>query len=251
MPEYAENGLLAMMKIKSYHDSYWKVVSLLARKIVTIAEGLPILPSEAPDIDELASAFALEAPLAIFTVRIAKPARRPVNAERDLSRHSDNEWRPFPGQELSLTHYAKQVVERFDFRAEVGELRAATGQDNRWPGIILIHPWFIAAEAGRSVLESAVRDLPEWILPVTILDQPGDPRSRELVGQVIDILSQARALHTGSSRLAAEGVSSLEDFLAIVPRLVVEAERQYLKYRSGRVQSEPPRSRPSLRRPPA
>jgi len=251
MPEYAENGLLAMMKIRSYHDSYRKVVSLLARQIVTIAEGSPILPSEAPDIDELASAFALEAPLATFTVQIAKSARRPVNAERDLSRHSDNEWRPFPDQELSLTHSAMQVVERFDFHAEVGELRAATGQDNRRPGIILIDPWFIADEAGRSVLESAARDLPEWVFPLTVLDQPGDPRSWELASQVRDILSQGGALRTHSSRLAAAGVSSLEDFLAIVPRLVTEAERQYLKHRGGRVRSGPPRDRPSLRRPPA
>ena len=249
VPGYAENGLWPMLKIKSYRDSYRTVVRLLAKEIVTIAEESPIRPSEVPDIDEMSNAFAPGSPLATFAIEIATPTDRALATGRDPSHPGDGGWRPFPEQDQSLTQYARQVVERFDFEAEVSKLKTVGDPGARRPGIILIDPWFIADEAGRSALKSAVKDLPRWVLPLTILVQPDDPRTWELAGQVMNILGAAKVLPTESSRLAAEGVSSLNDFLAIVPRLVVEAERQYLRYRSGRVRSQPSGRRPSLSRP--
>jgi len=239
-----------MLIIKSYHDSYRAVVSLLARKIVTIAEQSPIRPSEVPDIDEVKSAFVAGTPLATFAIETATPAGSAVAAGRDPGRRGGSEWRPFSEQDFPLTKYAEQVLERFDFQAEVGELRTVADPGTRRPGIILIDPRFVADEAGQSMLKSAVKDLPRWVLPLTILDQDADSRTWELAGRVMDILSMAGALHTDKSRLAAEGVSSLNEFLTIMPRLVAEAERQYLKHRSGRVRSQPSGTRPSLRRPP-
>jgi FxsC-like protein len=250
VPGYAKNGLRPMLRIKSYHDSYRAIVNLLAKEIVTVAEESPIRSSEVPDIDEMRSAFAPGSPLAIFAIETVTPTGRAVATGRDHGRHGDGEWRPFPEQDRSLAQYVRQVVERFDFQAEVGELDTDIDPATRRPGIILIDPWFIADETGQSMLKSAVKDLPRWVLPLTVLDQPDNPRIWELAGRVMDILGAAKALHTDSSRLAAEGVSSLNDFLAIVPRLVNEAERQYLKYRSGRVRSQPSGRRPSLRRPP-
>jgi FxsC-like protein len=248
-PGYAKNGLWPMLKIKSYHDSYRAVVNLLAKRIVVLAEGSPIRPSEVPDIDEMKSAFALGSPLAVFAVETATPTARTVAMGHDPhgNGEGDGEWRPFPHQEFPLTQYARQVVERFDFQAEVSTIKTVADPRTRRPGIILIDPWFIADEDGRSALRSAVQQLPRWVLPLLILDQPNDPRTRDLAGQVREILSAAGALPTDSSRQAAEGVSSLGDFLSIIARLVIEAERQYLRFRSGRVRSQPSPRRPSLR----
>jgi FxsC-like protein len=248
---YAQNGLRPMLKIRSYRDSYWAVLKILAKKIVVLAEEFPIRPSEVPDIDEMTSEFALGSPLAVFAIETARPASPTVATGRDQddAPASDAEWRSFPGQEYPLTQYARQIVERFDFQAEISAIKAVSDPRTRRPGIILIDPRFIADEAGRSALGSAIRQLPRWVLPLVILDQPGDARIRDLANQVEQILDAAGALPTDSSRLAAQGVRSLDDFVSIIPRLVAEAERQYLRYRSGRVRSQPSSRRPSLRGP--
>jgi FxsC-like protein len=250
-PGYTENGLRAMLKIKWYHDSYRAVVNVLAKRIVMLAEESPIGPSEVPDIDEMKSPFSPGSRLSVFAIETAAPTTRTVAADHDPRGYGESsaEWRPFPQQELPLAQYARQAAERFDFQAEVSGIKTAPDPRTRRPGIILIDPWFIADEHGRSALESAVDQLPRWVLPLLILDQPDDPRTRDLAGRVRKILSAAGALPTDSARQAAQGVSSLNEFVSIIPRLVAEAERQYLRYRSGRVRSQPSARRPRLRHP--
>jgi FxsC-like protein len=247
-PGYTENGLRALLNIGWYRDSYQAVVNVLAKRIVALAEESPIGPSEVPDIDKMKSPFLPESRLAVFAIETAAPTIRTVAQDHDPSGYGESsaEWHPFPEQEISLAEYARQVAERLDFKAEVSGIKPVSDSGMRRPGIILIDPWFIADEDGRSALESAVNQLPRWVLPLLILDKPDDPRTRDLAGQVREILG---ALPTVSSRQAAQGVSSLRDFIHIVPRLVAEAERQYLRYRSGRVPSQPSGKRPSLRGP--
>jgi len=119
----------------------------------------------------------------------------------------------------------------------------------RRPGIILIDPWFIADDNGRTVLESAVQDLPRWVLPLLILDQPDDASTQKFADQVREILNAAGALPTDTSRRGAIGVSSFDSFVSIVRDLAVQAERQYLRYRSGRYQGRRVESPPSSDRP--
>lgn len=250
VPGYAKNGLWPMLRIKSYRDSYRAVVSLLARKIVLLAEESPIRPSEVPDIDETPSAFSIDSPLAVFIIETAVPAGRAAQNEPSETSASGEGWRPFPGQEQPLTRLAGQFAERADFQAEVSALTTVSDPRTRRPGVILIDPLFIADEDGRRALESAVKQLPEWVLPLVILDRPDEPRTRDLARQVVEILSAAKALSpTDSSRRAAQGVSSVNEFNALMPKLVRDAERLYLTYRSGRVRSQPSSRRPGLRRP--
>jgi FxsC-like protein len=209
-----------------------------------------------PDIDEMTSPFSPEARLAVFSIETAAPTASTVTAGHDPRGYGEisADWRPFPEQELPLGQYARQVVERLDFEPEVGGIKTAKDARARRPGIIVIDPWFIADEKGRMMLESAVKDLPRWVLPLLVLDQPDDASTQKLADQVRKILSTAGALPTDSSRRGASGVSSLDEFVSIVRVLVTEAERQYLRYRSGRyragqVLSPPSGKRPSLRGP--
>jgi FxsC-like protein len=250
-PGYTENGLRALLKIPSYRSSYRAVVNVLARQIVTLAENAPIEPSEAPDIDEVPSAFP-GPPLSVFTIEIAAATASTVPAGSDPGSYgqSSQDWRPFPHQKLSLADYARQAVERRDFKPEITGIKVAEQPHTRRPGVILIDPWFIASENGRSTLESAVQDLPGWVLPVLILPDPDDGRTRELADQVRDILRTAHALTTDSSRRGARGVSSLDSCNYLMSVLVGEAERQYVRYRSGKVPSQRSGGRRSLSRRP-
>jgi FxsC-like protein len=259
--DYTDNGLRALLKIPPYRESYRAVVNVLAKRIVTLAEKSPITPSEVPDIEEMKSPFANEPHLSVFVIETAAPTANTVRREHGYHRYGEtsSDWRPFPGQALSLAEYAGQVARRLDFKPEVSGIKTGGGKAvsearNRRPGIILIDPWFIADDSGRAALESAVQKLPRWVLPVIILDEPADATTQKLAGQVRDILNAAGALPTDSARRAARGVSTLDDFVSIMRLLVTEAERQYLRYRSGRyrgrpVISSPSGNRPSLRRP--
>jgi FxsC-like protein len=239
-PGYVRNGLRAMLKISSYRDSYRSLLDRVAKRVVEIAEETPIQPSNVPDIDAMKSAFT-QPPLAIFAIETAVSAARDAVALHDPrgQDQSSADWRPFPQQDRPLVDYAREVAERLDFQARAGELKTISEPDTRRPGIILIDPLFITDETGLSTLTSAVRRLPRWVLPLLILEHPDDPRARDLADQVREILDAAGALPTLTSHQAANGVRSLDQFLAILPRLVIEAERQYLQYRSGRYRPGP------------
>lgn len=253
--DYTDNGLRALLKIPPYRGSYRAVVNVLAKRIVALAEKSPITPSEVPDIDEMKSPFADVPHLSVFVIETAAPTESTVTHEHGYHRYGEtsSDWRPFPGQVLSLAEYAGQVARRLDFKPVVSGIKTVSEARNRRPGIILIDPWFIADDSGRAALESAVQNLPRWVLPLIILDEPSDTATQKLADQVREILNAVGALPTDSARRAARGVSTLEDFVSIMRLMVTEAERQYLRHRSGRYRSgqviSPSGTRPSLRRP--
>ena len=241
---YAENGLQALLRFSPYHDSYRAVVSELAESIVTVAQEFQLQPSAVQDIDMTQSEFWPGAALAKFTIEVAAPTARsgrPVRTPAEYGADSI-EWRPFAGQ-VPLAEYAKQVAERLDFEVEVSGLRK--GSANRGPGIILIDPRFAVDERGRKLLQSEVSQVPRWVLPLLITNSPGDAQSAQRAKDVRAILGAA-ARPTESSRRAVQGVSSLEEFAAIVPKLVAEAERQYLRHGGSAAPLGEPAKRPRL-----
>jgi len=251
-PAYLENGLQALLKISSYDSVYQSMLDQLAQRIVVLAENSPIERSEVPDIDKIPSAFTPRPPLAVFAIEIAAPVSSSPAASHNPDAYgaSPVEWKPFGKQGHPVLEEAAKVVDRLDFKPEASEIRTVRDPLSRRPGIILIDPWFIDDENGQAKLASAVEDLPPWVLPLLILDQPGNSRTQELAGRVRDILGDARALHTESSQQGARGVSSPDDFLNTMRRLVIEAETQYIRYRSGRIALPPSGERPGLRRRP-
>ncbi len=248
-PEYAANGLRHLLKNRAYHDLYAAVVSRLATRIVDIAESNPIdavAPSHLPDIEKVRSEFSPGAPLASFSIEIAAPTAATVPEGRSPDPYGETaqSWRPFPGQELPLAEYAKQITERFDFDARVSELRTTKDTVRQRPGIIVIDPAFAATDGGRAALAS-LAGCPRWVLPLLVTGEPRDPSSRKLADQVRDLLREDQ-LPTQSARRGARGVESLDEFVSLVPVLVAEAERQYLRHRSRRVASPRPVGRRRL-----
>jgi hypothetical protein len=185
---------------------------------------------------EMNSDYLPEPPLGVFTVEIAAPSG------------SSADWRPFPTQELPLAEYARQIVERFDFKAEVIDMAIDHDPDTSRPGIILIDPLFMTIPGGRSALEAAVAGLPRWILPMLIVDQPDDARTKDLAEQVRDILLAAGAPRSRSARQGTHGVSSLRTFSLLVRDLLFEAEKQYITNRTKQRYGTPVVSGPSSSR---
>jgi len=254
-PDYADNGLCALLTLEPYRDLYEDVVDRMGAQIVEIAESDPIDPVEPEivgDIEKAPSAFeAARRPLPVFFIQVAAPTSATAPAGRDLRGYGDAsvDWHPFSEQQGSLADYARLVSERFDFDVRVTELGLAGDLARRRPGIIVIDPSFIATEAGRAALAAAAAKLPRWVLPLVVIDDPKDSGTRNHAQGVFDILAKAGALPTESARTAARGVESLDAFESIVPRLVAEAGKQYLRSRSSRVLSPSPARRPRLGQP--
>lgn len=241
-PDYAENGLRhLLMYSRRYRDPYEAVLNGLATRIVDIAESRPVdpvTPSQLPDIEQVESDFSPGARLARFSIEIAAPTAAAAPADRAPGTYGETalSWRPFPGQELPLAEYARQIIERFDFDAQVSEVGIAKATTRQRPGIIIIDPAFAATEAGRAALES-LAGLPRWVLPLLVISGgPDDPSVRQLASEVRVMLREDE-LPTPAARRGARGVESFDDFVSLVPSLVAEAGRQYLRYRSGHVPS--------------
>ena len=235
-PDYRENGMRALLKLRPYRRVYDIMVDRLGQQVAELAESDPmdpVEPSKVPDIEKVESKFG--APLSAFLIEVAAP-------------EPPGQWRPFPGQELPLAEVARQIVERFSFDPRVGELRPIGKRSERRPGIIVIDPEFIAGEDGRAALGSVAAKLPEWVLPLLVVDQPDNARTRRLADEVRKILTAVKPLPTESARRGALGVESLDEFDSLFPVLVAAAERQYITYHSNHVPSPPPAGRLSLRR---
>jgi FxsC-like protein len=253
-PDYADNGLCALLRLKPYHELYQEMVDRMGAQIVEIAERDPIEPVEPDkvgDIEKAPSAFPAARPLPVFSIQVAAPTTASAPRELDLRVYGDNsaDWRPFADQELSLAEYARQVTERFDFDVRVSQIGQAGDLVGRRPGIIVIDPSFIADEAGRTSLAAVAAKLPRWVMPLVVVNQPEDERTRKLADDVFDILTKTRPLPTETARRAARGVESLDAFVSIVPVLVAEAGKQYLRQRGTPVKSPPSAPRPRLGQP--
>jgi FxsC-like protein len=253
-PDYADNGLCALLRLQPYHDSYQEVVDRMGAQIVEIAERDPIEPVEPDkvgDIEKAPSAFPAARPLPVFFVQVAAPTAANAPEDRDPAAYGDSsaDWRPFVDQNLSLAEYARQVIERFDFDVRISEIGLTGDLAGRRPGIIVIDPSFIADEAGRTSLAAVAAKLPRWVMPLVVVDKPEDSRTRKLADGVFDVLAKARPLPTEAARRAARGVASLDAFVSIVPVLAGEAGKQYLRDRRSRVLSPTSAPRPRLGRP--
>lgn len=252
-PDYAVNGLLALLRRTPYHDKYWAVVTRLAARIVELAERDPIEPvepSKVGDIEKAPSEFPAERKLPVFSIEVAAPvgASVPPGADPRAYGETPEQWRPFTGQELALAEYARQLTERFDFNVRVSPVSLTLKKDQRRPGILVIDPAFIASADGANRLREIARSLPRWVLPLVIL-AADDSRTRELAAGVLDILTKAKALPTERSSRAAQGVNSLDEFVSIIPVLVAEAERQYFRYRRSPIVPPTEAGRPRLANP--
>jgi FxsC-like protein len=248
VPEYAENGLRTLLRLRPYRQSYEQSVRRLAAHIVDLAENSPVRPSDAPDIDQVQSEFRPEANGLAFAVTVAAPAATALSAGRDRTgyRAHSVDWRPYPGgQELPLAQHAARIAEQLGLAVIMNSIEKQGGQLTSWPGVVLIDPWFIGNDQGRADFESYIRQLPAWVLPLLILHPHPDARSMQLSDQIRGMLSNMPRGRGEVTSRAIAGVDSLASFAALMPYVAAEAGRQYLRH--GPVARSAPRvSRPRL-----
>jgi hypothetical protein len=229
-PVYAENGLQALLRLAPYRTSYQRIVGRLAALIVHIAESAPLEPSPVRNIDDVQSAFGATSHTQVFAVTVAG---------RDGA-----SWRPYhPDQEMPLVGYAVTIAEQFDFTVSV---RTDVGTVGGEPGILLIDPLFVADDEGLGSLRACVWNLPPWVLPLLVRYPAEGEGAARHARRVIDLLSGSSPSQSGTAGLVGTSVGSLAEFVAFLPRLVAEAERQYLRHGPVWRRGARPGARPRL-----
>jgi FxsC-like protein len=246
VPEYAENGLRALKMLNHFREQYAQVISALAGRILGAAHEPPLGRAAASSIDQVASAFQYKGVEDDFVIAVAAPDRSALPADRGADCYGEEaiDWSPFAELgELRLAEHPLAVAERLSFNTSVVDVQEAADGLLATPGIVLIDPWIAAPSAegenGESEALQGLRELyarPEpriWALPVLVLNDR-DPEStacqNDLVQRITRILEELHAPLAETSGNGEYVVTSYGGFDEVIPGLVAEAERRYLRY---------------------
>jgi hypothetical protein len=210
---YRENGLLAMRRLQPYRKWYHLITDELAARIVRLAEDDYIEPSPTPDIETTESAFAARAAVPVLAVVVVAPE----------------------GSELA--EYGRMAGEQLDFAVRVTGMEAiGTELLARNPVLVLVDPSYLTDAKIRAAFDTFAAELPPWSVPAL---GPGPaPKVSLPLGKMMGTKSRM-------ARRALRGVGSLRDFAELLPFLVAEAGREYL--RLGPVDRPAPRPEARLR----
>jgi hypothetical protein len=194
---YRENGLLAMRRLRPYRKWCQLITEELAGRIVRLAEDEGIGPSPAPDIETIESAFAADAEVPVLALVVVAPE----------------------GSELA--DYGRMAGEQLDFAVRVTGMGAVdTDLLSRNPVLVVIDPSYLGDAKMRARFDKFAAGLPPWSVPAL---GPGP------AAEVGPSLSKMMQTKSRVARRAMDGVNSLAELATLLPFLVAEAGREYLR----------------------
>jgi FxsC-like protein len=265
---YATEGLFTLSQLSSdatYNTAYRRAVLGLARRIVDVAQRLPVEPWQPRDYTTLESAFrsALTSDPGERRLRITvvAPSKDDLPDGRGDSAYgrSPVDWNPYrPDSRRPLAEHVSDLARSLGYQAVVYDLNgrdaAATDEDRpREPEILLVDPWATVHPEYRRALarfNSAAQPWIQLMIPLSVRDEETANAKTMLRDSIGELLGIKLALGTPAGR-ALRGVPSLEEFSEALPRIVSEAARHYLRHAEAFPPEGTPVQKPQLLRPPA
>jgi FxsC-like protein len=258
---YAEHGFYGLMKVSRWRANYEEATYLLARQIARAAEAAPSAePVDAMSYETLPSAFGGdgrtgpgEKPLRIT---IVAPSRDNLPAGRDSSYYGreTRAWNPYRQRSLRpIADHAAELAKSLSYTPEVGDLyRHEAGlvgkEPQPGPEILLVDPWATLQADCREVLQRIDSMDTPWVQVIVVWNQQ-DPQLEAEADRVRAALQAAlpRKLKEGRaiSALAVRGVPTLREFGIVLPDVMAEAGRHYLRRASSQLRDpmpQPPES---------
>jgi aminoglycoside 3-N-acetyltransferase len=222
---YREYGLGTLRRQPSYRRFYAEVVGELATRIVALAEKAPLGPSPAR-IRKVTEPFSEGTGGKVFVITV-------TGGQGSLE------------VAAQITEYARLAAERLGFAVHIVELTTSARPIGQAPGVLLVHPGAADGEAAVADLDARILGLPSWVLPVVVADWT----AAHPVGETKILLSKSHKSYNRKPeimRRALGGVTSLQEFVALMPFLVAQAEREYLRHGPIQRSASRPASRPRL-----
>ena len=203
---YADYGLRALLRLPAYYGHYKRIVGELATRIVMIAEKAPLGPSPL-SLSEVADSGSLGIGAKVFAVTVmGRPGARGAQP----------------------AEYARLAAERLGFAVRLMDFAQSAGHLGRAPGVLLVYPDSVAGDEARHHLDAEVAELPPWVLPVVVASRatrhPADDRPIFLEESFRSNQRKPDVVRRG-----LHGVSSLREFVTLMPYLVRHAEHEYLR----------------------
>jgi hypothetical protein len=223
---YAEKGLRALSRLAPYRALYEQIVSEAAARIVSTAENAPVGPSHAVDPEDAESDVRREAGQPAFTVMVAAPA-----LDGGVAGPADV-WRPFrQKQGPAVTEYVRWAAEKANFAVVVDEFEKSSDLIRQGPGVVLVDPCAVTGDEDLEAFRLRVGELPSWVVPVIVTEQPSG-RRLDIIRACLEKSYKPYRSYKYKPELfrGLRGVSSLPEFVALLPFLVTQSEREYLRH---------------------
>lgn len=221
---YADYGLCALLRLPAYCGHYKQIVGELATRIVSIAEKEPLGPSPL-SLSEAAGPVSQGTDGKMFAVVVA--------------------GHPGARRGAQPAEYARLAAERLGFAVWITAFAQSADQIGRAPGVLIVDPNSVAGDEARKDLDAKVAELPPWVLPLVVASQaarhPAGDRRIFLEGSYRSYQRKPDIV-----RRSLQGVSSLREFVTLMPYLVTHAEREYLRHGPTQRTISRPAPRPRL-----
>ncbi|GLY00194.1 MULTISPECIES: TIR-like protein FxsC [Actinoplanes] len=210
IPEYAENGLRALLMLTSYATQYHRILVRLARRIVEVAEASVLPPGHSVSIGDIPRLEPAPGTTP-FVVGVLGPA---------------GPWKPFgKALDLPIAEYAANVAERLGLPAQIAERPADLKAMDTAPAVLLVD--HRVSQGRLATLRGRIHP---WVRPVVV----GDRADR--AGPVVHLLKELGATRVKSAH-------DVTQFAQMMPSVVSEARRQYLRQASVQALDGYPRPR--------
>lgn len=259
---YESLGFYGMIKLARYKDAYEETVYNLARRIVAVAERSPVNEGVIAEYDSVECAFGDEGRSMPgdqrLRITIVAPHRGMLPDGRDPRTYgpAPRDWNPYGSDSVvrPIAEHAAAVARGLGYRVDIGdvyqhEADLLSGDPPSGPQVLIIDPWALQLPRCQHLLQRFdALDMP-WV-PVVIPwnHQDGENPEEEdklrvaLESTIRHKMAEVRA----TSTIAVHGVPSLDDFSMVLPKLILTAVRQYLRYAPAFPPAGPVVERPRL-----
>ncbi|GJF28274.1 hypothetical protein KNE206_09740 [Kitasatospora sp. NE20-6] len=257
-PDYATEGLYALMKLTAYRTQYELAVHRLAQRIVDVAEQTVIPVGRQADFEAQPSAFGPPEPTNTLRISVYSYRRNELPPGRGPecygARRTD--WQPYrPDSRRPLAEDAVEVARDMGFRATIHEFESEAtallgSAEPSAPGVVLVDRWALYDTRRRETLRNLDRRDHGWLStlePWNTDDEECAAHDAELGRISDDVLRHAHGSHRPTLRGAGTGPpTTLEEFRGEMQRALIRANEGFERRSEPDTQLPGPR-RPSLR----
>jgi FxsC-like protein len=224
IPHYAEYGLGRLCDLPQHKRLYQRIVDRLAKRIVAVAEGSPIGPSEndptlsgprpAPDAaDFVVAVLALTSD--------TRPKGRDANGYGAVVQ----EWAPLVrARPVPIARQVANVAERLNLGTSIVNFREGEDAIAQRPSVLLIDPWLLAVDGGEDTIRRAAAKLPEWATAIVVSDIEDTQHGRRATQLHNDALVMLGP--TSGHRL---DIQRAEQFDTMIPAAIMHARKRFLR----------------------